>query len=363
MKKILGVGCRFTVGTAGAIACASLAAVALLGCQARTAASPETPAGKGSPPRILDGRPDLRGVWAYATITPLERSSEFAGKEFFTDQEAAAFEKRTLETQDRDRRDEDGADGRGVDGRTDLERAYNSFWWDFGSSVVGTKRTSLIVDPPDGRIPPLTPEGQKRSADRRGLWTRDAQGGATGRSFDSWVDRPLQERCLAWSTGGPPMLPGAYNNNVHLFQARDHVAILNEMIHDHRLVPLDGRPHVRPEIRQWMGDSRGHWEGDTLVVDTTNLRGAFRASSDKLHLVERFTRVDMETLLYEFTVDDPDTWTRPWTAQVPMSKSKEPIFEYACHEGNYSMTNVLAGARAQEKTLGTARERSRTRTN
>ena len=313
----------------GTMACAALAAGVCAACQAGTAASPDGESGKGAPPRTVDGRPDLRGLWAYATITPLQRPA--------------------AETQDRDRRDGGGAGGRGGDGRTDLDRAYNKFWWDFGTSVVGTRRTSLIVDPPDGRIPPLTPEGLKRSADRRGLWTRDAQGGSEGRTFDSAVDRPLQERCLGWSTSGPPMLPGAYNNNVQLFQTRDHVAILNEMIHDHRLVPLDGRPQAGPQMRQWMGTSRGRWDGDTLVVDTVNLTGAFRASSEKFHLVERFTRVDADTLLYEFTVDDPDTWTRPWTAQIPMRKSEEPIFEYACHEGNYSMTNVLAGARAQEK--------------
>jgi hypothetical protein len=291
----------------------------------------------------------LRGIWTYATITPLERPSELAGKEFFTDEEAAQFEKQTLETQDRDRRDAESPGGKGSDGRTDLDRAYNKFWWDFGTNVVRTKRTSLIVDPPDGRIPPLTPEGQKRALDRRGLWTRDAQGGATGLSFDSWLDRPLQERCLAWTTAGPPMLPGAYNNNMQLFQTADHVAILNEMIHDHRLIPLDGRPHIQDHVRQWMGDSRGRWEGDTLVVDTRNLRGAFRGTSDTLRLIERFTRIDDNTLLYEFTVEDPATWMRPWTAQFPMSKSDELIYEYGCHEGNYGMTNILAGARAQEK--------------
>ena len=342
----------------GAVACALLVASALPGCQARPAASTKAGEKKGTPPRTADGKPDLRGVWAYATITPLERPSQLGGKEFFTEQEAAAFEKETAQTQDRDRRDADGKGGKGPDGRTDLDRAYNKFWWDFGSNVVGTRRTSLIVDPPDGHIPPLTPDGQKRAEDRRGLWTRDEEGGgAAGRSYDSADERPLQERCLAWSTGGPPMLPGAYNNNVHLFQTGDYVAILNEMIHDHRLIPLDGRPHVGPQIRQWMGDSRGHWDGDTLVVDTMNLRGAFRASSDSLHLIERFTRIDAETLLYEFTVDDPNTWTRPWTVQVPMAKSQEPIYEYACHEGNYSMENVLAGARAQEKSASTSARR------
>jgi hypothetical protein len=339
----------------GALACAALAA-GLSGCQSGTAAGPNADAGGSGPaPRTADGRPDLRGVWAYATITPLERSDEFAGKEFLTPEEAVAFERLTAETQDRDRRDGDGEGGRGADGRTDLDRAYNKFWWDFGTNVVGTRRTSLIVDPPDGRIPALTPDGLKRAEDRRGLWTRDSRGGGSaGRTFDSAAERPLQERCLGWSTSGPPMLPGAYNNNVQLFQTRDHVAILNEMIHDHRIVPLDGRPQVGPRMRQWMGTSVGRWDGDTLVVDTVNLPGAFRASSEKMHLIERFTRVNADMLLYEFTVDDPETWTRPWTVQIPMSKSDEPIFEYACHEGNYSMVNVLSGARAQEKEQGGA---------
>jgi hypothetical protein len=285
-------------------------------------------------------------------LTPLERPAEFAGRSVLTDAEAAAFEKRTLAIQNRDRRDGEGPTGRGPDGRTDLDRAYNQVWWEYGSKVVGTRRTSLIIDPPDGRIPSLTPEGRKRAEDRRGLWTANGEyeGGARGLSFDSHADRPLQERCLGWTVTGPPMVPGAYNNNMEVFQTPDTVVILNEMVHDQRIIPLDGRPQVGSQIRLWMGSSRGRWDGEALVVDTTNFRPmVFRSASAKLHLVERFSRVNADTLLYEFTIDDPATWTRPWTAQIPMTKSREPIFEYACHEGNYSLPNILAGARDQEK--------------
>jgi hypothetical protein len=309
---------------------------------------------KGAAPRTREGRPDLQGVWSYATLTPLERPAEFAGRSVLTDAEAAAFEKRTLAIQNRDRRDGEGPTGRGPDGRTDLDRAYNQVWWEYGSKVVGTRRTSLIIDPPDGRIPSLTPEGRKRAEDRRGLWTANGEyeGGARGLSFDSHADRPLQERCLGWTVTGPPMVPGAYNNNMEVFQTPDTVVIVNEMVHDQRIIPLDGRPQVGSPIRLWMGSSRGRWDGEALVVDTTNFRPmVFRSASAKLHLVERFSRVNADTLLYEFTIDDPATWTRPWTAQIPMTKSREPIFEYACHEGNYSLPNILAGARDQEKAV------------
>jgi hypothetical protein len=303
-------------------------------------------------PLTADGQPDLQGVWGYATITPLERPAELGEKQVLTDEEAADLERRTAEIQDRDRRDNANTGQRGSDGRTDLDRAYNQFWWDFGTKTVATKQTSLVVDPPNGRIPPLTPEGQSRVRANRGLTTNSArEEGGAGRSYDSIYDRPLGERCLQWRTAGPPMLPGPYNNNVQLFQTRDYVVILNEMIHEHRMVPLDGRPHINPAIRQWMGDSRGRFEGNTLVVDTTNFTGKtpFQGSSDKLHLIERFTRVSPDLLMYEFTVDDPSTFTQPWKAAIPMTRNTEPIYEYACHEGNYSMATILAGARAQEK--------------
>jgi len=308
-------------------------------------------ADKAAPPRTRDGRPDLSGTWSYATLTTLERPAEFVGKPFLTEREAAEFEKKTLSIQNRDRRDGEGPNGRGSDGRTDVDRAYGQAWWEYGSRVVGTRRTSLVIDPPDGQIPALTREGAARALDRRGLWTAngDYEGGARGNSLDSYADRPLQERCLGWTVTGPPMIPGAYNNNLEIFQTTDHVVIVNEMVHEHRIVPLDGRPQIGPSIRQWMGSSRGRWHDDTLVVETRNFRPmVFRSASEKFALTERFTRVNAQTLMYEFTVDDPLTWVRPWTVQFPMMRSSEPVFEYACHEGNYSLPNILKAARKVE---------------
>jgi hypothetical protein len=206
---------------------------------------------------------------------------------------------------------------------------------------VGTKRTSLIVDPPDGKIPPLTEEGRKRVEARAAMLRRPPTGPE---------DRNLWERCIL-GTAGPPIVPGPYNNNFQLFQTRDYVVILNEMIHDARIIPLDGRPHVPAKVRQWMGDSRGRWEGNTLVVDTTNFTGKtnFRGAGEGLHLIERFTRMDAGTLLYEFTVADASAFTRTWSAALPMTKSDDLIYEYACHEGNYGMFNMLSAARAEEK--------------
>jgi hypothetical protein len=284
-------------------------------------------------PRTPWGAPDLQGTWDFATITPLERPSDLAGKEVLTAEEAAEFERKTLQQRNPDRRD-GGA-------QADVGRAYNQFWWDYGNKVIGSKRTSLIVDPPDGKVPPLSPEGQKRADARSAVRQRPAAGPE---------DRNLWERCIMGGNAGPPMLPGPYNNVVQLFQTPGNVVILNEMINDARVVPLDGRPHLPPSIRQWRGDSRGRWEGDTLVVDTTNFTEEpnFRGASEALHLIERFTRVAADTLLYEFTVQDPKTWTKPWSVAVPMTKSEGSIYEYACHEGNYGMFNMLAGARAQE---------------
>ena len=295
-----------------------------------------TPALKATakPLRTAWGQPDLQGTWDFATITPLERPKELAGKEVLTPQEAAEFEQKTLQQRNPDRRD-GGA-------QADVGRAYNQFWWDYGTKTVGTRRTSLVVNPPDGRVPPLSPEGQKRADARNAVRQRIPVGPE---------DRNLWERCILGGNAGPPMAPGPYNNMMQVFQTADSVVILNEMINDARVIPLDGRPHLPSKIRQWRGDSRGRWDGNTLVVDTTNFGDEtnFRGASASLHVVERFTRVDSDTLLYEFTVEDPNTWTKPWSAAIPMRKSYNLILEYACHEGNYGMFNILTGARAEEK--------------
>jgi hypothetical protein len=309
--------------------------------QAPPAAAKTSTAAKWAVPRTPDGRPDLQGLWSYATLTPLERPAEFAGKEFLSEQEAAEYEKRTLRENNRDRRD-GGPEA-------DVTRAYNDFWWDRGTRVVSTRRTSLVVDPPDGRIPPLTPEAQKKAAAR--AETRKL------RPADGPEDRPLAERCILFGNGGAPMLPTAYNNNAQFFQTRDHVVIVNEMVHDARIIPLTARPPLPDGVRQWLGDSRGRWEGDTLVVETTNFtdKSNFRGTGENLRLTERFTRVAEDTLLYEFTVDDPASFTRPWKVELPLWKNPELMYEYACHEGNSGMAGVLAGYRKAEAEEGSGK--------
>ena len=288
-----------------------------------------------APPRTADGQPDLQGTWTTSTLTSLERPAEFAGKEFLTPAEAVAYEKRLLEQGNRDRRDSNAA--------VDVGGAYNEFWFEKGSKVVETRRTSLVVDPPDGKIPALTPEGQKRAA-ARAEYRRQ-------HPADGPEDFSLNNRCILWPTAGPPMLPGGYNNNYQIIQAPGYVTILIEMIHDARIIPTDGRPHLPQNIRQLMGDPRGHWEGNTLVVETTNFTGktAYRGSGENLRLIERFTRTSPDTIMYEFTVNDPASFTKPWTVHLPMKQRTDPLFEYACHEGNYGMFGMLGGARAEEK--------------
>jgi hypothetical protein len=295
-----------------------------------------------TPPRTSYGQPDLQGVWDFRTITPLERPKELGTKAFFSDEEAAKYEKEENQRQNRDLIDPEQG---GLFYPPGGVVPYNEFWYDRGSKVAGTKRTSLIVDPPDGRLPAWTPEGQKRAEARATALRNDQLGHPLA---DSWEDRPLQERCIVGLNAGPPMIPGAYNNNVQLLQTPGYVVILNEMVHSARIVPLDGRQHG--SIRQWNGDSRGHWEGNTLVLDTTNFKRetSLEGSSANTHLIERFTRTDGNTLLYEFTVDDPTMWTKPWRAVIPMSKSEDPIYEYACHEANYALSGILSGARMRD---------------
>jgi hypothetical protein len=312
--------------------------------QASTASKQKTTAAKAyTPPRTADGQPDLQGVWDFRNLIPLERPAQFATKEFLTQQEVAEFEKVALERLDMDRRDDDPtrtpALVNGAPATADVARAYNDFWWDFGKKFVGSTRSSLIVDPADGKIPPLTPDAKKR-----------AEESAARRARPAWgpEDRGVGERCIMGFNAGPPMLPSAYNNNVELFQAPGYVAILTEMVHNVRIVPVDGRP--APDVPQWSGNSRGHWEGNTLVVETRGFYDStsFPNSSPNMHLVEKFTRVDPDTLLYEFTVSDPTTWTKPFTAQVPMRRTDQLLYEYACHEGNYAMPGMLRAARAVE---------------
>jgi len=279
--------------------------------------APLAAGGAWTPPRTPWGDPDLQGVWNYATMTPLERPRDLAGKETLSAEEAAAYEKQTNERQ--------GA----------TNNTAGPDWWDPGTRRLTNRRTSLITTPSSGRIPPLTPDAQARAAAR-------AQAARSRGPAEGPEDLGLNVRCLNWSTAGPPMLPGVYNNNVQFVQTRTAIVIVNEMIHDARIVPMDGRPHGT--MPRWLGDSRGRWDGDTLVVDTTNFTAKtnFRGADDQLHLVERFQRIDADTIEYRFTAEDPTVWTRPWTAAFPLHRIDDRMYEYACHEGNErSMEGIL----------------------
>jgi hypothetical protein len=299
--------------------------VFIMGCTSLASAQTWTP------PRTPDGHPDLQGFWTNATITPLERSRELGAKEFFSEAEAAENRKGALVPTPTAERS-----------GTEAHYEFTQFGLDKTQSQVAfSLRTSLIVGP-EGRVPPLTPEAQQRIAERAAK--------AKGHEFDGPENRGIQENCIVWGNEGPPMLPPGYNSYLQIVQAPGYVAILQEMIHDARIIPLDDRPHLPQNIRGWLGDSRGRWEGDTLVVDTTNFTDKinFRGSRENLHVVERFTRADDNTIRYAFTVDDPTTWTKPWSAELPLAKDKGPIYEYACHEANYGIANNLKGARAVE---------------
>ena len=311
------------------------------------------PAAAQPAPRTPWGQPDLGGIWDFRTITPLQRPEAQAEQEFFTAEEAANIERaavdRNVELSNRAalRTEVTRSVDSGEDGAPGF---YNNFWLDGGTTSTG--RTSLIIDPPNGRIPPLTPEAQ-RVVDARREYLRE-------HAADSWLDRNTSDRCIVGFNAGPPITPLGYNQNLQVFQTPDHVVLIAEMVHTSRVVPLDGRPSLNDDIRQWSGDSRGHWEGDTLVVETANFEDERRwiplgsapagtGSSANMTLVERFTRVDADTLVYSFTVTDPEIWTAPWTAEIPMRRNDLTLFEYACHEGNHSMEGILAGARADEK--------------
>ncbi|HWE51645.1 MAG TPA: hypothetical protein VG273_17765 [Bryobacteraceae bacterium] len=288
-----------------------------------------------APIAALAQQPDLTGYWTNTTLTPLQRPAELKNKAFFTDEkEAAAWEKRVKAAVDYDTRDPDP--------EKDVNHSYNELFRERGD-VVPTNRTSLIIDPPDGRLPPLTAEGKKKAKIR-----------AAAAPADSWEDRNLAERCI---TRGAPKIPGGYNNNFQILQTPNYVVILQEMIHEARIIPLDRKTHLDPSVHLWMGDSIGHWEGQTLVVETTNFDDRIDTNSfdccglsgEHLRVTERFTRVSPGMIDYQYTADDPVIYTRPFTVSVPLTGFPGPIYEYACHEGNLAMVGILAGARAQEK--------------
>ena len=310
----------------------SVVLVALAGAALAPAAAAQ------SPLRTPDGDPDLQGLWNFSTATPMQRPEDLAGRDTLSAEEAAEWEQALAE---RRRAGDSTSPTASLEARVSYEQAI---WFEQGNSLE-RQRTSLIVDPPNGRIPAVRPDAAARGELTRLLRGRHAHGPE---------DRGVSERCLLGFNSGPPMTPSVYNNNMQLFQTADHVVILNEMVHNARIIPLDGRAHLPDGLRQWVGDSRASWEGDTLVVTTTNFlrETSFGGSSASLNLVERITRIDADTLRYEFTVSDPTAWAAPWTARVDMTRTDEPLYEYACHEGNYSMASSLSGARALEAAEG-----------
>ena len=288
-------------------------------------------------PTTAWGAPDLQGVWDFRTITPLQRPEDLGDKAFLTEEEAAGRENAAIE------RDVElwEADARRTEAGGSVG-GYNNFWMDRGTRVIGTRRTSLITDPPNGRLPEMTEAGQARQTAGRGSFSTEIQA--------SYTDFSNADRCLMGFNAGPPITPGGYNQNVQIFQTQEEVVLLTEMVHTVRVVPLDDRPELDESLAQWSGVSRGYWDGDTLVVQTANfdVDRNWRGASADMRLEERFTRVDADTLEYEYTVNDPDTWVAPWTVNLPMVRNDLPLFEYACHEGNYSMETMLTGARTED---------------
>ena len=292
-----------------------------------------------SPPRLPDGQPDISGVYSNATYTPFERPANLGDREFYTPEEAAAIAKQRLDALHNQPRD---------------AVHYDDAIWMSEKSPRGmtTLRTSIITEPKNGRLPPMTDEGRKRQQERQ------AAAKARGGALDMAQNRSLSERCIIWQHEGPPIVPTGYNSNVQIHQGIGYVVIMHEMMRDPRIIPLDGRPHLTPALRKLRGDSRGRWEGNTLVIETTNFteRTAFRGASEAQRVIERITPVDKDTLSYQFTVEDPKTWAAPWSGEVPMIRTEDKMYEYACHEGNYGIRNILSAQRAAEaEAAGAAR--------
>ena len=344
LRLLVGLAAALAVGSPASVPLhAQSAAPANAGPQSKAAqASPATARANTAPSRKTTrrtpwGDPDLEGIWDYKTITPLERPQNVAGREFLTDEEANALETRA------GKRLDEPPDPTAPAGGT----VHAPYWTDPGRKVLENKRTSLIIDPADGRVPPLTQEAQDRA--RTGRVGGRNGGDRPGGRADGPEDRSNLERCITQGMPGAT-LPTLYNNNIRIVQGPGYVAITHEMVHDTRIIPLDGRAPLGSAIRQWFGDSRGHWDGDTLVVDTTNFtdKTNFRGSGRNLHLVERFTRVDRDTLGFQVTMDDPTTWVRPWTVALPMTASSG-LYEYACHESNLGLLDILEVARDEDK--------------
>jgi hypothetical protein len=314
-----------------------VAALALgLAVVAAQAQSPAADAAPADAPRTSWGDPDLQGVWDYRSNTPLERPRQYGDRAYLTEEEVKTLEDRAARNLDEPPPEEGAAPG----------LIHARYWTDPGRTVAEDWRTSLIVDPPNGQIPALTEEAQAR----RGAAPRDDRPRRPGGHADTPADRSSLERCITW--GLPTaILPGLYNNNIRIVQTPTTVAIVHEMVHDTRVIPLDRQATLSGDIRQWLGDSRGYWEGDTLVVETTNFsdKTSYRGSTPNLKLVERFTRIDDDRLGFELTVEDPDTWVQPWTAAFLMRPSEGELYEYACHESNYGLRNILEVARDEEK--------------
>jgi hypothetical protein len=312
-------------------------AVGLLATGPLVAQAPDpAPADGYTLPRTPDGQPDLQGFWTNATYTPLERpdgvTREFYDPDEVTESQAQSADRESAQT----------APGT----IPDVHYDFTQFGLDRSQSTLASSlRTSLIFDPPDGRIPSITIEGERIRAEREGAAL------LLGGRWDSAQSNQLDDRCVIMRGSGPPMMDAGYNSNYQIVQNRDHVMILVEMIHDARIIPIDAGPQPHGNVRQWMGTSRGHWEGDTLVVETTNFNGKnpFNGSSENMRVIERFTRIDDETIVYRFTIDDETMWTLPWSAEIPMKQTVGPIFEHACHEGNYGLYNTLVGARLVEQ--------------
>jgi hypothetical protein len=294
----------------------------------------------GMPMRTPDGQPDVSGLFTFRTLTPLQRPIQFEGREKLTAEEAATFEASERTRQNRDLFDPELGSGGYRPRAEGGVLSYNEFWYERGIELTSDKRTSLIVDPPDGRFPPQT-EAARLAAQERRAYLEEHR-------YDSYENRGMGDRCIMFSKSGPPMRSGAYNNNVMIFQAPGYVAILNEMAYQARLIPIEDT--AKPPFAQLAGVSRAHWEGETLVIETTQFRGRESGGTGpNMHLVERLTRLDPDTVAYEYTVTDPTVYTAPYTVMMPLRRTDGPLFEYACHEGNYGLYGILAGARNLER--------------